>query len=301
MANTNYANYEDYKKEVIRRLENILGSGYVVELVVLMENNGLKEGVKIAPRREGETGLVVHLSQWYEEKTPIETVIKKILGLLERIEKDQQKFSWLEDFEVVRPKLRIRLMNTESNQELLAEVAHSEIPGLDLSTVCYIDVGTTSDGVNMTSNVLRDLCDKWNIAEKELCRIAFANTVNELPAVSFSISEILCGSFDDFMYVVTNTTRFLGATACLYPGVLNEVSDKLFGADLVIFPSSVHEVIIVPYLNTSAESICEYADMVSGINEKKVDRQDRLSNSVYVYRRETGKLSILMKGDATLL
>ena len=50
------------------------------------------------------------------------------------------------------------------------------------------------------------------------------------------------------MYVLTNKYKLWGAAAFLYPGVLKATA-KRFGKDLIILPSSVHEVILIPQDN----------------------------------------------------
>ena len=80
--------------------------------------------------------------------------------------------------------------------------------------------------------------------------------------------------------ILTNTSGIFGASAMLYPGVLKEFSKKI-GHDLIILPSSVHEVLLLPY--DSTYSFQEMADMVTDVNEKCVPVEEQLSNQVYYY------------------
>ena len=60
--------------------------------------------------------------------------------------------------------------------------------------------------------------------------------------------------------------------------------------DYYILPSSVHEVIIVPY---SEILVCSKLDeMVREINITQVEEEDVLSNHVYLYDRGSGKLRV---------
>ena len=70
------------------------------------------------------------------------------------------------------------------------------------------------------------------------------------------------------------------------PHPLKEILKK----DYYILPSSVHEVIIVPY---SEIYVCSKLDeMVREINSTQVEEEDVLSNHVYLYDRVSGKLRV---------
>ena len=92
--------------------------------------------------------------------------------------------------------------------------------------------------------------------------------------------------------ILTNTSGIFGASAMLYPGVLKEFSKKI-GHDLIILPSSVHEVLLLPY--DSTYSFQEMADMVTDVNEKCVPVEEQLSNQVYYY--SSTQDSIFLGGD----
>ena len=74
-----------------------------------------------------------------------------------------------------------------------------------------------------------------------------------------------------------------GASVILYPDVLRMAAKKL-GGDLLVLPSSIHEVILVRH-----ENIGEYdkiAEFVKEINQKEVLSEDVLSDSVYRYEEK---------------
>ncbi|MBS5062662.1 MAG: hypothetical protein KHZ58_02695, partial [Hungatella hathewayi] len=57
----------------------------------------------------------------------------------------------------------------------------------------------------------------------------------------------------------------------------------LLEQDLLILPSSIHEVLLLPY----AEDICmeDLFQMVRHVNQTEVPVEDRLSDEVYRYKR----------------
>ena len=87
-----------------------------------------------------------------------------------------------------------------------------------------------------------------------------------------------------FLYVLTNSKGMFGASAMTNPKELEDFSKRINNS-FYILPSSVHEVILVPY---SKEFCIEYfANMVREINETQVEATEVLSNSVYFFDKES--------------
>ena len=91
------------------------------------------------------------------------------------------------------------------------------------------------------------------------------------------------------IYVLTNKNGVFGAAEILDTNTMQAISEML-GDDFIVIPSSVHETIIVPADNVPEYS--ELADMVCEINVTHVDAEERLSNHVYRYDRNEGRLRI---------
>ena len=89
------------------------------------------------------------------------------------------------------------------------------------------------------------------------------------------------------MYVLTNSTGSLGASALFYPDV-KEKAAELLGSDFYILPSSCHEVILVPdSTDIKAQDLC---DMVKQANRSVVEDKDILSDNVLHYSRDERRL-----------
>ena len=85
------------------------------------------------------------------------------------------------------------------------------------------------------------------------------------------------------LYVLTNRDKLYGASAMLYSDKAKELADRL-GADLLILPSSVHEVLILPDDRTQEYDF--YRNMVKEVNTTQVEPEEILSYSLYRYSRE---------------
>ncbi len=297
--------YEMFQTKVTDALQARLGDRYDLILQKVPKNNGiLLDGLAIMRKGAGSSPTI-YLNSYYErylEGVPLDAVIDEIFQLYqENSTVTHLDFSILNDFSLLRDKVLYKLIHTASNPDLLSDVP--SVPYLDLSIVFYLFLEKTESG-QMTALIHNDHLKTWDTSLDELYRLASDNTPRMLPAELKSMSEVMksiarehLGSdyrdnfIDDLLsvptvsplYVLTNCSGICGACTLLYPDQLKNFAD-LMGKDLVILPSSIHEVLLIPY--EDAISFDEMADMVSHINRAEVPVEDRLSDQVYLYSRE---------------
>ena len=89
------------------------------------------------------------------------------------------------------------------------------------------------------------------------------------------------------MYVLSNERKSYGAASMICPGVMEKV-DQLFPEGFYILPSSIHETLIIP--KDGAMTPKELGEMVREVNRTEVLREEVLSDRVYEYDREKGKI-----------
>lgn len=90
------------------------------------------------------------------------------------------------------------------------------------------------------------------------------------------------------MFVLSNKKKMNGASIILYNEKLAELSVKL-DDDLLIMPSSIHEVLAVPASSIDVEDL---KNMVREVNDTEVSEQEILGYSVYRYNREAGTIEV---------
>ncbi len=296
--------YEMFQAKVADSLRSQLGGDYQLVLQKVPKNNGtILNGLSIMRKGAG-VSPTIYLESYYErfqEGTSFNFIIQEILQIYqEHTAVTHLDFSILNDFSLLRDKVMYKLIHTASNRELLQDIP--SIPYLDLSIVFYLFLEKNEYG-QMTALIHNDHLESWNTCLEELYRLASANTPEFLPAdlkpmsdVMKSIAQEQLGTdyredfIDELMsspdasplYVLTNSSGICGACALLYPDQLKNFADML-ESDLVILPSSIHEVLLVPY--DDHISFDELAHMVSHINRAEVPVEDRLSDQVYLYSR----------------
>lgn len=313
--------YEMFQTKVTDTLQSQLGKDYRLILQKVPKNNGtVLDGLCII-HKTARSSPTIYLNSYYdryEEGISFHSIIEEILQIYqENSAVTHLDFSILNDFSLLQDKVLYKLIHTASNKELLKDIP--SIPYLDLSIVFYLFLEKNEDG-QVTALIHNDHMESWNTTLSELYRLACANTPRFLPAELKSMSEVMKAIakehlgedyredfIDDLLsapavsplYVLTNSSGICGACAILYPGQLKNFADMM-EKDLVILPSSIHEVLLIPY----EDSICfeELTHMVSHINRTEVPLEDRLSDQVYLYSRDPDSVTLAgTPKDTTLL
>ena len=191
----------------------------------------------------------------------------------------------------------MRLVNAEENQNRLKNIPW--IPYLDLAITFHLNFDGAGDE-QRSIEVNHQLMDNWNVTPEELYQTALANmereddgdfyrlsdfveSVLDIPAEEGDSDNSLC------MYIMTNKKCAYGATEILRPGELKKRAEK-FKRDLLVLPSSIHEVLVLPYEEWMDLDV--FRRTVQNVNNDSVIREEQLSNQVYLYRKDKDSLMI---------
>ncbi len=311
--------YKTFLETVVSRLQTLVGPHADVSVKQIPKNNGvLLDSLCICPQN-CTVAPAIYLDDYfrqYRSGIPIDSIISEILTVYqENSHPDEIRFRSFTSLPAARKHIVYKLISTASNSSLLNLIPH--IPFLDLSIVFYLLF--EENGSCFSSTVTNRQMELWNLSPEDLLSLSLENSLALLPPALRSMSEViremaklhLGEEYDpDFMdqvfsddgtdqplYVLTNSSEFNGAGCLLYPGQLKNFADAA-GSDLIVLPSSVHEVLLTPDRGNSQYS--SLSAMVSQINEEEVNREDRLSDHIYLYSRSTGLLSTPWGESASL-
>ncbi len=297
--------YESFKSNVLSRLSEDIPDPKHISVQSVPRNNGelleglviLENGVNIGP-----TIYLDHYYRTYRNGTSFSSVYRQIVDSYERNKTTKRiDVSFFTDFERVRERIVIKLINNEKNMELLNEnVPH--IPFLDLALVFYCLFPVDRDIGNATILIDNSHLALWNMTVEDLFPIAMENTRQLLPPRMLGIRQVLSDLIDlpdDTplpseeepalpMYVLSNDDNMFGAACMAYDGLMLSLSDQL-GSDLIILPSSIHELILVP--SAGADKIDDFTMMVREVNGSQVAPEDILSDHAYYYSRENDEIT----------
>lgn len=295
--------YETFLTTIHSLVQEKLEGRAEVSLRRVLKNNGLLlDGLSISSPSSAFSPTV-YLNSYYDEEEEglsLPVIAEQILLLYEEenglpAELAQQ----LKDFEKIRNRIAYKLINADDNAVLLSEVPHFRY--LDLAVVFYIIVSESDDG-QMTALIHNEHLGMWNVTREDLsdfaeknmatllpCRITpiedaiLAIDEEELPGGVYELSGEETDIFPVDLYVLSNERGINGAACLLYRDVLKNFAEQV-GDDLVILPSSIHEVLLAP--SKKALSYNELNEMIYYINRSEVPMEDRLSDHIYYYSRE---------------
>lgn len=288
-----------------------LGEKYKLAVEPLTKNNGVfLDGLSIRPLGS-KVASVIYLNSYYDQVSAgmsVEEASDDIVGMVRR-DVFAGSISGLElkDYEKVKPKIMFKVIQAEANGTMLGGVPH--ILFLDLAIVFYLFLEQNEAG-QMTSMIHNSLMEVWQVDTAELWKTASVNTMAAFPAEIKPLGEVVAESArvclkdiddEEFMeelfeystpplYVLTNRVGLHGAGCMIYNGVLKAFADSQED-DLVILPSSTHEVLLMP--DKLADSYGRLRDMVMAVNQTEVLPEDQLSNQIYKYIREADEIAVV--------
>lgn len=272
--------------------------------------NRTLDGLTVLPEGNAQVFPTIYINDMYEHYQicgDLETVLRDAAGhyvqAAEMVRERQPGDVMDAKMEHFKENVIMCLINTEQNGELLADVPNRQFH--DLSVVYRWVVEETPDAVGsvIVSNKLAKMA---GMTEEELFRCASKNTRDKNPVKITSIQEIMFNELSvppemrdmfgqeptpaDNMWIIGNEKGINGAASMLYEENLHQLAEKL-GDDLLILPSSIHEVIAIP-AEMAEDGLGRLTEMVQEINMGSLELKERLSNSVYHYDRNARKVTL---------
>ena len=196
------------------------------------------------------------------------------------------RVSLFKDWDKAKQKIIMKLINTKKNEELLENIPSA--PFYDLSIIFCVAV---CDFMNEYATILihNEHLNFWDITQEELYEIAKENTPMLLPYLFEDMKNIIGEpvnvSFPQEMemYLLTNRTKINGAVSITYKGLLEEIAEKL-NDNFYIVPSSIHEVLIIPWKSVKEKyTFKDFSEMIEEVNETQLMDDEVLSNHIYFY------------------
>lgn len=304
---------KDLMEEMRNMVQKAFGDDFYVSLETVKKNNGLtKNAVNIRQSdepiasviyidqvlgliKDGSTGLQDAVNEIVEmyEKQSTEITMNGAAGIMESLKKEN-----------ILKKVVYRLINREKNREKLAYVPHRDF--LDLAVV-YCMEENKAGGLQYSVMLDDALCYSLGISLAELEEASEQNTqargftvqtmddiirqsvsedMGATPSETLGVSMRVPARPD--MWVFTSISKAYGAPILLYQKYFEDVAVGL-NDDLYIMPSSIHELVCIPAAGVNPGDL---RTIVREINSTQVAVEDVLSNNVYLYRKETGVISI---------
>ena len=211
----------------------------------------------------------------------------------------------LKDYEKVKSRLFIRLLNADKNRTILKELVHHKIG--DIALVVYYLAGE-KEGYVLSAKIKKSFVEKWGKDADTVFEAALINTYFISPPRIYHWEKMLFDKTyegDNFMDILgtyhpnkgiagnclSTEKRTNGAAAIFLPGVARRLSE-LLGSDLYLVFTSVHEVMVH---NADVVYPEDLKEVLSDTLEKATPEEDYLTSSIYRYSRRSGEFSVELK------
>ncbi|MBQ8627035.1 MAG: hypothetical protein IJ419_12815 [Agathobacter sp.] len=238
---------------------------YEAHIHTITKNNGIVlDGVTLLNKDE-QTGPNIYLNNYFESYQmgkPLQEIMEEIIICHEKAKEENSiEIVDILNFNAVKEKIVVRLVNYEKNAEQLKDCPHKRY--LDLAITFRYLAG--KDAVGLASSLIGNKeFEYWNIELEELYQLAIFNTMREFPWKVESLLKVVTDCFgerlplhlkEEFlkeikdldeienrvnMFVLSNDIGLNGATCLLYDNVLRKFAD-IHETNLYVLPSSVHE------------------------------------------------------------
>jgi len=305
--------YEQFKSEVADKILDHLPDKYADASVMIQEvakNNVVLDGLVIRDESINITPTV-YLNSYFEDIQNGNITVDEALNNIATVYSEHAlttnyDIANLTEYPNVEDKIFPRIVGIENNEALLSNRPH-EIVAEDLAVTYYIAIANDADGT-MSAPITNSLMEHFGVDQQELHDTAMDNMANSMDFEFRSMGDMLMEMMvqdlgseeaarefmetampeEGLMYVLSNVARHDGAIGILDEKTMESIGEKI-GSDFYVLPSSIHECIVVP-MGENAPPRSELENMVKEVNATQVAPQDRLSDSVYAYDRETKEL-----------
>ena len=304
----NFKEFTDWAKENITAA---LGEGYenaVVSVNQITKGNDLNYTGLTVMTAGSNAAPALNLEQFYERymqngdlSDTLRLMASNFLHAVP-VKVDTEKIT---DLEAVRDHIQLKLVSTERSTEFLKDKPHTDF--MDMSAVYRIVLqgDEFQNGSQASIPISNNLMETYGLSVEELHEIAMENLKNrdmELSGMGRLIARMtgmdeqeLDASLggDNIMYVLSNKDQMYGAALVLDTDKMDKVANKL-GGNLIVLPSSVHEVIILPEsVLEQGGSYEEFKQMVQEVNATVLQPDEYLSDNVFVYDAKEHELMIV--------
>lgn len=301
---------KEFTEEIVKGIEDRIAGVKAIPTETWRNNGVTQHGITF--RKNDETiSPVLYLNQWFKRFTKgelavediLEQVIREYNSLPETNIPDMKE--WLSSDDFINA-ITIHLVNRDANKKMISarNLVNYALENTDLTCLFYATVisdGSSIGEIAISEYLLHRYLPNIENAEnlyQEVVKRIKSETVRFEPMsnlVNRMVEEVLgdVPTFpirDDFMFVLTNTAMKYGASAILTDAGRKLILERIPAGKVTVLPSSIHEVIVIPTVED--EDVKVLGRLVQQANKTEISKEDTLSDSIYHYDANTGKLEI---------
>jgi len=298
--------FKKFTENVLKEIREKAAGKFSAWTTEVVKNNGVRLTGITTVAKDSKSGPCVYLDGYYHEykkgNREFGEILEDIYGqiIMHQEYALQITVSDFLQWETIREHIYPRLVNADMNRELLAEIPHRLF--LDLAVVYCVRVDVSEDGFGSIL-IHYPHTEMWGQNEEILYQIAMENMCSKNETTFDSMENILKCFLkenapyggkdileDTGMYVLTNRSRLFGASSILQPGILAEIAEGT-KSNLIILPSSIHEVILIPAREDEIPDRGSFCKMICDVNKECLSDVEVLSDHPYFYNRVTAQIT----------
>lgn len=265
---------DDFANEVAERIRK---EHEIKAQITDVEKNGvILKGIVIGDNMIKPT---IYLNHFYEDGKSYEETVNEVLRLYNKEKIDdnvgQEFLNLFNDVDWVLEHIYIACSKANTYEDYVTK----KLNNMTLSLYIRLDMGDN----NGTVRIKEEHIKKWDIDEDVLWAKAQENCGNEVEVKGLletlkEIHGVTGGTFsiEDTMLVVSNKRKQYGAYSVFTETAQEEIKKRMRIDKVVVIPSSVHEVIVVPYDENT--NLKEFENMIRDVNSTQVDETEQLGD-----------------------
>lgn len=303
--------FQIFIKKLEEALRKCFPENYRILIQEVKKNNGLMMHgliIKAPDKSIAPTLFLEAFFDEYKDGTPLAEILEEVLRLYQDNQlKDDSVMQFFLDYSRVKNRILYKLVNYEKNREMLKSCPHIRFQDLAIVFYCMVINDRIRHG---TVTIQNEHLKMWNVTVDDLYECAKKNNPRLLGSVIENMHQMIIRLMHQNgdsqmaeqleylleeqgpspMYVLTNHLKLNGAACILDEKVLQRFAEEQH-KDIIILPSSIHEVILVP--TDGLENAEVLHEMVHDVNQDEVAEEEILSEEIYFYSRLSGTISQL--------
>lgn len=278
--------YQEFKQNLVEELKNVFPKEQGYE--VLEQADQGTDFLKVRnPGKEMEASMPMDTLHRIAESPGqdfpgvVELVQETVQGAEQVLEVSEKIRNMdLKSYESVKSHLMVELERSEQNGAFLSEGIYEKQAFGALVPYVTVPLGKGEIRTRVTPEMLKG----YGITQKELMEQAMVNTQSAKPPRIIPYQTEKTGMT---CYAVTDMRRSMSATPILYPGVMEDLHQKI-GADYYVVPVNLREVIAIG----KNEGITADTLRKALREENRNNLKEWMSSKICEYNGEEKKLSV---------
>lgn len=304
---------QQYTNEVLETIRKNVTGDYEVSQTMSRKNNNTEiTGIIIRDKKNMQkVEPVFYIDEYYEhgyDPAEIGMLILEKYKEMKEVGVPAFDVRDITDFDIIKDRIKCKVINMEMNDLYLEDKPYIQISD-DLAICFYVDINRDSTA---TVPVTFSLAKIWDIQdENELFNIAYEHhkpaqlipmaqaIVQSMSEMDLEIMKFESGNGDltddEFKeYLIESQSNMipmyvwregetLGASAMVYSDNIQAALEQI-GGEFYILPSSIHEVIVLPY--SDEYTVEDLKQMIQQVNLSQLRPEEVLSDHPYIVTRE---------------